>query len=146
MPPPPEATQQPTPTRMTIVPWKWKWIGFEVLLLTNLFVKLESTTYDVETGSPSMTREGGGMTGVTASAGLHLGISPETQTPQPSDSTWSQTAPPYTSAPYGSAGNRQRWQQAALATANTCRGGLPIMKISPLYLRLMVPCLEWGLR
>ena len=46
---------------MTTVPWKR--IGFEVLLLNNLLVKLESTTYVVGMGYPSMAREGGRMRG-----------------------------------------------------------------------------------
>ena len=39
-----------------MVPWK-QMIGFEVLLLTNTVVILESTTYMVGTGSPSMTAQ-----------------------------------------------------------------------------------------
>ena len=57
----PVAMEQPFPPRATMVPWK-QMIGFEVLLLTNTLVILESTTYVVGTGSPSMAREGGGMT------------------------------------------------------------------------------------
>ena len=69
-----------------------------------------------------------GFTVNTASAGFHIGISPETQTvlvtgsasnlrwhqaPLASDSAWSQTALPYANAVC------QRWQQAALAMAST---------------------------
>ena len=61
--PPPEATLQPTSSKATTIPWKR--IGFEVLLLTNLLVKLEST-YVVGMGSSSMAIEGGRMTGITA--------------------------------------------------------------------------------
>ena len=43
---------------------RWKWRGFEVPLLTNLFVMLESTMYVVGMGSPSMARESGRKTGV----------------------------------------------------------------------------------
>ena len=99
-------------------------IGFEVLLLTYTLVILESTMYVVVTGSPSVAREGGGMTcvlptgptGITVSAGFHLVISPEAQTALatghcqlPPDSSWGQTAPPN-----GSTVNRQLWQHAPL--------------------------------
>ena len=56
--PPLVAVEQPFPTT---VPWK-RMIGFEILLLTNTLVILESTTHVVGTGSPSMTRESWGMT------------------------------------------------------------------------------------
>ena len=52
-----EATQQPTPSRVTTVPWKQ--IGFKIFfLLTNLLVKLESTTFVVGKGSPQYSKRG----------------------------------------------------------------------------------------
>ena len=131
--------QQHIPTRMTTVPWKQ--IGFEVFLLTNFLVKLESTMYMVGMGSLSMAREGGMITGVTASTGLHLEspwrpkqcwllvvLAPGPKLP--SDSGWSQTAPSYASAllcqhplmpapTHSSTLLWQRWQQAVLAIGST---------------------------
>ena len=61
-PPPPVAMKQPFHPRVTTVPLI-RVEGLEVLLLVNTTI-IESTTYVVGTGSPSMARGGGGMTGV----------------------------------------------------------------------------------
>ena len=54
--------KQPSPPRMTMVPWIWV-KGLEILLLVTTII-MKPTTYMVGMGSPSGVREGGGMTGV----------------------------------------------------------------------------------
>ena len=59
---PPGSDEAAFPPRVTTVPWIWV-EGLEVLLLVNTTI-IESTTYVVGTGPPSMARGGGRMTGV----------------------------------------------------------------------------------
>ena len=56
--PPPVAMKQPSPPRVITVPWI-RVQGLEVLLLVTKTI-MESTTYVVGTGSPSMRKRGWG--------------------------------------------------------------------------------------
>ena len=71
---PPGAMKQPSSPRVTTVPWI-RVQGLEVLLLVTKTI-MESTTYVVGTGSPSMAKGGGGMTGYTLSIGEGLAGAP----------------------------------------------------------------------